>query len=99
MVRNVIAGSAAYEQGLNAGDQIVAFDGARASLDFVLARLSEKKPGEVAHLTIFRFDDLRVLDVKLGVRNAGSYRIVSVAQPTEQQSRIYQAWLGAPLGK
>jgi len=99
MVRNVIAGSAAYEQGLNAGDQIVALDGARASLDFVLARLSEKKPGDVVRLTIFRFDDLRLLDVKIGARKTGNYRIVSLADPTNQQKQIYQAWLAAPLGK
>ena len=99
LVRNVIAGSAAYDQGLNAGDQIVAFDGARASLEFVLARLSEKKPGDMVRLTIFRFDDLRGLDLKLGARKAANYRIVSVADPTALQKQIYQAWLGAPLGK
>jgi len=99
MVRNVIAGSAAYEQGLNAGDQIVAFDNARASLDFVLARLSEKRAGDLVRLTIFRFDDLRLLEVKLGARNLAHYRIIAVAQPTEQQKQIYQGWLRAPLGK
>ena len=100
MVRNVIAGSAAYEQGLNAGDQIVAIDDARAaSLAFVLERLSEKKAGEVVRLTVFRFDDLRRLEIKLGTRNPGRYRIVAVAQPTEQQKQIYQAWLRAPLGQ
>ena len=99
MVRNVIAGSAAYEQGLNAGDQIVAFNGARASLEFVLTRLGEKKPGDAVRLTIFRFDDLRVLEIKLGVARAADFRIVSVANPNEQQKQIYQAWLGAPLEK
>jgi predicted metalloprotease with PDZ domain len=99
LVRNVIAGSAAYEQGLNAGDQIVAFDGARASLEFVLVRLAEKKPGDVVRLTIFRFDDLRALDIKLSARAAASYHIVSVANPSGQQKQIYQSWLGAPLGK
>ena len=99
LVRNVIAGSAAYEQGLSAGDQIVAWDGMRASLEFVLARLSEKKPGDVVRLTIFRFDDLRVQDVKLGALNAANYRILPVGQPTEQQKQVYQAWLGAPLAR
>jgi predicted metalloprotease with PDZ domain len=99
MVSNVTAGSAAYEQGLNAGDQIVAFNGARASLEFVLARLGEKKPGDVVRLTIFRFDDLRVLEIKLGVARAVDFRIVSVANPNDQQKQIYQAWLGAPLVK
>jgi len=57
MVTRVYAGSPAYEQGLNAGDQIVAADNMRASREFLLARLAEKKPGDIIRLTIFRFDD------------------------------------------
>jgi predicted metalloprotease with PDZ domain len=94
MVTRVAAGSPAYDQGLNAGDQIVAIGNMRASQTFLLARLAEKKPGDVVHLTIFRFDDLRTFDVKLGARNAANYRIVPVAQPTGEQQRNYKAWLG-----
>jgi predicted metalloprotease with PDZ domain len=97
MVTKVYAGSPAYEQGLNAGDQIVALDNMRATKEFLLARLAEKKPGDTARLTVFRFDDLRVFDIKLGARNGGKYRIIQVAQPTDDQRKVYQAWLGAPL--
>ena len=97
MVARVYAGSPAYEQGLNAGDQIVAADNMRASREFLLARLAEKKPGDIIRLTIFRFDDLRPLEVKLGARNGANYRIIPMAQPTDQQKSVYQAWLGAPL--
>jgi predicted metalloprotease with PDZ domain len=97
MVRRVDAGSPAYEQGLNAGDQIVAIDGMRTSREFFLARLNEKKPGDRVHLTVFRFDDLHSFDIKLGTRNASDFRIIPVAQPTDEQKRNYQAWLGAPL--
>jgi len=97
MVRRVYAGSPAYEQGLNAGDQIVAFDGSRASGDFFLARLAEKRPGDIVHLTIFRFDELRSLDIKLGAPRTAIYRIVPMPQPNEQQKKIYQAWLRSPL--
>jgi predicted metalloprotease with PDZ domain len=99
LVRSVIAGSAAYQQGLNAGDQIVAFDGARATLEFVLARLKEKKPGELVRLTIFRFDELRMIELTLGERKTHDYKILPVANPTEQQKKIYQDWLNAPLMK
>ena len=66
MVRHVYAGSPAYEQGLNAGDQIVALDNMRVTRDFFNARLAEKKPGDLINLTIFRFDDLSTLLIKLG---------------------------------
>jgi predicted metalloprotease with PDZ domain len=99
MVTKVYAGSPAYEQGLNAGDQIVAFDNMRATKDFLLARLAEKKSGDMARLSIFRFDDLRIIDLKLGAHNSGMYRIIPVAQPADEQRKIYQAWLRTQMGK
>jgi predicted metalloprotease with PDZ domain len=41
MVRRVYAGSPAYEQGLNAGDQILAMDNMRVTKDFFNARIAE----------------------------------------------------------
>jgi predicted metalloprotease with PDZ domain len=94
MVRSVRAGSAAYEQGLNAGDQIVALDNVRVTRDFLIARLAEKKPGDLINLTIFRFDDLSTLLIKLGSRTEGTYRITALPKQTDLQKQIYRAWLG-----
>ena len=98
-VKNVPAGTPAYEQGLTAADQVVAVDGYRATLAFLSERLSDKRPGEQLALTVFRGDELRTLNVKLGSRAAAAYRIVPLAAVTEQQKRNYQAWLGAPFPK
>jgi predicted metalloprotease with PDZ domain len=98
-VKNVPAGTPAYEQGLSAADQIVAVDGYRATLAFLNARVADKRPGERLSLTVFRTDELRTLDIKLGARASAAYRVVPVAAPTEQQKRNYQAWLGAPFPK
>jgi predicted metalloprotease with PDZ domain len=94
MVRRVYAGSPAYEQGLNAGDQIVALDNMRVTRDFFNARLAEKKPGDLINLTIFRFDDLSTLLIKLGERREGPYLIGPVPNATEAQKRIYRGWIG-----
>ena len=96
-VRNVPAGTPAYEQGLYASDQIVAVEGYRATRDFLDARLREKRPGDTLTLTVFRADELRTVNVKLGGRAEAAYRLVPVRNPTERQSRLYQAWLGAPF--
>ncbi|MDQ3907014.1 MAG: PDZ domain-containing protein, partial [Acidobacteriota bacterium] len=96
-VTNVLAGSPAYEQGLNANDQIVAIDGARATLDFLNARLNEHKPGDEIRVTVFRNDDLRTLTIKLGARPPDSFRIAAVKNPTPDQARLYEQWMGAPL--
>ncbi len=93
IVRRVYAGSPAYEQGLNAGDQIVAMDNMRVTRDFFNARIAEKKPGDLVNLTIFRFDDLSTLLIKLSERREGTYRIVPLPKATEAQKRIYRSWL------
>jgi predicted metalloprotease with PDZ domain len=94
VVRRVYAGSPAYDQGLNTGDQIVALNNVRVTKEFFDARMAEKKPGELLNLTIFRFDDLSTLLIKLGSRTEGTYRIMPLATQTESQKRIYQSWLG-----
>jgi predicted metalloprotease with PDZ domain len=94
LVKNVRAGAPAYEQGLNAGDQIVAMDNMRVTRDSLIARLAQKKPGDLINLTIFRFDDLSTLLIKLGARTEGTYSIKPLPTQTEQQKQIYRAWLG-----
>jgi predicted metalloprotease with PDZ domain len=96
-VKNVPAGTPAYEQGLYAFDQIVAVDGYRATLESLNARLADKRPGEQLTLAVFRGEELRTLDIKLGGRPAAAYRIVPVPGVSEQQKRNYQSWLGAPF--
>ena len=95
MVERVYAGSPAYEQGLNFGDQIVALDNLRVTRDFFNARLAEKKPGDLINLTIFRFDDLSTLLIKLGPGREGTFRITPLTTQTEVQKKIYRDWLRA----
>ena len=94
LVSRVHAGSPAYEQGLNYGDQIVALDNARVTPAFFNARLAEKKPGDLINLTIFRFDQLSTLLIKLGGRSEGTYRILPLTTQTEAQKRMLRGWLG-----
>ena len=94
LVRRVYAGSPAYDQGLNTGDQIIALNNMRVTKEFFDARMAEKKPGDLINLTIFRFDDLSTLLIKLGTRTEGTYRIVPLQNQTEAQKQVYKAWLG-----
>ncbi|HEU4836409.1 MAG TPA: PDZ domain-containing protein [Pyrinomonadaceae bacterium] len=93
IVKRVHAGSPAYEQGLNAGDQIVALDNMRVTKDFFNARMAEKKPGDLVNLSIFRFDNLSSLLIRLGETREMSFRIVPVAAATAVQKQIYANWL------
>ena len=99
VVSNVLAGTPAYNSGVNSGDQIVALDGLRVTLAAFNARLEEKRAGDEVRLTVFRLDELRTITVKLTGRAEDNYRLVPVRQPTAEQARLYEAWLNAPLVK
>jgi predicted metalloprotease with PDZ domain len=92
-VRDVRAGSPAYEQGLNAKDKIVALDGARVNKESFEARIASKHSGDIVHITVFRNDDLRTIDIKLSAAVDAPYRIVPSNSSTNEQKRIYQSWL------
>jgi len=92
----VYVDSPAYDQGLNTGDQIIALNNMRVTREQFDARIAEKKPGDLINLTVFRFDDLSTLLIKLGGRSEGTYRIVPLENATQLQKKIYQSWLGLP---
>jgi predicted metalloprotease with PDZ domain len=94
VIKSVRAGSPAYEQGLNAKDRIIALDGARVDKDTFEALIAAKRPGDTVRLTVFRFDDLRTFDIRLGGRVDAPYRIVLLPNASAEQKRIYQTWLG-----
>ncbi|MEJ7622435.1 MAG: PDZ domain-containing protein [Pyrinomonadaceae bacterium] len=96
-IRSLPAGTPAYDQGLDSGDQIVAIDGYRASATFLLSYLVDKKPGDVVKLSLFRFDKMRDISVTLGSDPRRTYEISRVAEPSEAQRRLYQQYLNANL--
>ncbi|MCY7377375.1 MAG: PDZ domain-containing protein [Pyrinomonadaceae bacterium] len=87
----------AYEQGLNANDQIVAVDGIRATQTFLTSYLTGKRPNDKVKLTVFRFDELREFEIILGGRAAQNFQIVPIDAPTDDQKRLYREYLGAEL--
>ena len=96
-VRSVSAGTPAYEQGINSGDQIVAIDGYRANQTFLTSYLGERKPGDTVKLTIFRFDKMRDMPITLGSDMRTDLGFERVAEPTDQQKKLYHDYLNADL--
>jgi predicted metalloprotease with PDZ domain len=82
---------------LNANDQIVAIDGIRANQTFLGNYIGEKKIGDKVRLTVFRFDELRDIEITLGGRARTAYTIVAADAPTDEQRAIYRTFLGADL--
>lgn len=112
VVKDVPAGTPAYEQGLNANDQILAMDNLRigATDSFTkasekpsdavaafAARLEQKKPGDMIRLTLFRFDRLREMEFNLGAQIKPDYKIAALANPTDEQKGFYANYFDAEL--
>ncbi len=87
----------AYEQGLNVNDQIVAVDGNRASQTILTSYVSERKPADKIKLTVFRFDELREIEITLGGQAKQDFKITAIENPTDEQKRIYLSYLGTEL--
>jgi len=96
-ITSIPAGTPAYDQGLNTGDQLVAIDGYRANQAFLASYIGERKPGDKIKLTIFRFDKLRDVDFTLGNNTRDDYSFAPVSSPTDEQKRLYQGYLNAAL--
>ncbi|HEY8560219.1 MAG TPA: PDZ domain-containing protein [Pyrinomonadaceae bacterium] len=96
-VTSLPKGTPAYEQGLNASDQIVAVDGIRANQTFLGNYIGEKKVGDKIKLTVFRFDELRDIEITLGGRARAAYQIAALENPTDEQRTIYKNFVGVDL--
>ena len=96
-IRSIPAGSPAYDQGLNTGDQIIAVDGYRASQTFLQSYIGGKKPGDTIKLTLFRFDKLREITFTIGSDSRKEYDFSPVAEPSDAQKNLYKQYLNADL--
>ncbi len=97
IVRQIPAGSPAWEYGLNTGDQILAIDGFRTGRDQLQAYIGERRPGDTVKLTVFRFDRLREIVLTLGDDPRRTFTFKPVTEPNDLQRQLYKAYLNAEL--
>ena len=91
----VIAGSPAYDAGLDLGDEILAINGRRVRSSDLQERIAEFKPGEKVKISLFREDTLREFEIVLRLQDVPPYRVVKSSQPTPLQKSIFESWLNA----
>jgi predicted metalloprotease with PDZ domain len=97
-VYTIVAGSPAYDAGLNVDDQILALNGYRVRSNDLTNRIADMKAGDKVRLTVFRNEKLREFDVTLRNQEVPGYRVARVANPTEQQKSIYEGLLNTSWG-
>ena len=95
VIRQVVAGSPAYDAGVNGGDEILALNGYRVRSGDLVRRIAEMDPGEKVRLAVFRDDALREFQIQLRKQEVPSFRVTKVEKPTELQKKILESWLNA----
>ncbi|MBD2325547.1 M61 family metallopeptidase [Alkalinema sp. FACHB-956] len=97
IVKSVAFNSPAQLAGLDAGDELIAIDGLRATVDGVNDRLQAAQVGEVLEVTFFHQDELLLAQVILAEPQPTQFKIVPVELPTERQASLFTGWLGESL--
>ncbi len=96
-VAEVYAGRAAYEAGINAGDELVAIAGVKADEDGLKRIERDERPGTRVEVTLFRRKRLLTVPVVLGATRAFNYEIVADTSTKARERRLQRRWLGRPL--
>lgn len=92
-VTEALEGSPAQRGGLQAGDELVAFQGWRVDDASLGDRLRASRPGQRVRLAVFRRDELRELELELGVRPRDQVEVVPIAGASDEQKRAYADWM------
>lgn len=94
-VGSVLDDSPAMHGGLYADDEIVALDGFKCDASGLVARVDERRPGEVVRVTVFRREKLCDVTVTVGAKPADVAWLARVEKPTDAQKASFAAWTGA----
>jgi predicted metalloprotease with PDZ domain len=95
VVQSVREGSPAARAGLYAEDEIVAEDGFRVDRGALWDRLCQEGPGGRLRLTVFRRDELRLVEVPLAPAPHDTIWVEPVPDAPSDARAAFEAWCGA----
>jgi predicted metalloprotease with PDZ domain len=94
IITGVRRGTAAYDAGLNADDEILAIDGVRVRADGLAGRLEQYRPGDRVQVLVARRDRLTPIEVTLGSDAGRPWRLELRPDATADQKAHVRHWLG-----
>jgi predicted metalloprotease with PDZ domain len=93
VVENVPRGTPALDAGVNPGDEILAIDDFRVPPDKLDERLQSYRPGQKVNLLVARREELKRLNVTLGLEPANRWTLTVKPNATPAQQAHLAAWL------
>jgi predicted metalloprotease with PDZ domain len=97
VVSEVYAGRAAYGAGINAADELLAFDHDRADEDQLKRIERDVPPGTKVLVSLFRRARLIDVPVILGTRRLFTYLLKPDEKASPEARALYSAWLKQPF--
>jgi predicted metalloprotease with PDZ domain len=93
-IATVLDGGAAAAAGLDARDEIIAWEAVRIDREGLERRLAARRPGDRVELAVFRADLLRTFPVLLGRRGPKKLRIEKQRAASRLARKLYAGWMG-----
>ena len=96
-ISRVVRGSAAWRDGLNCGDEMLAINGIRIpDYDAFILQYGRYGPSDTLEILISRHGKIRTMEVTLGERPYREYKLEEVEEPSEAQTAVREKWLPKP---
>ena len=95
VVSAVRRGTPGYEAGIDVDDEILAIGEFRVRAGDLDARLARYRPGDKVSILVARRDELRRLELTLGVEPPRSWVLEARPDATAEQQERLRAWLGS----
>ncbi|GAB3989132.1 PDZ domain-containing protein [Spirosoma daeguense] len=92
IITSVRRGSAAYNDGLNVGDEVLAIDSVRVG-DDLLRLVAGHRIGDKLNVLVNRAGLVREIPVTLTQNPLASYRLEALPNRTDAQKTLYNKWL------
>ncbi|MBE3556208.1 MAG: M61 family metallopeptidase [Firmicutes bacterium] len=92
IVASVLEETPAMAVGIAPGDELLTIDGFRLHPENWQKRLADHKPGEQVRIGLFRQEELLFYEVTLAQRPPDQYKLIPVADVSEEQRAAYRRW-------
>lgn len=92
-VRSALEDGPAFEAGLIADDEIIAFNGRKIDAGNFARREARLEPGEPVEVTFFRRERLMSVTLPAGARRNAAWSIRLVETPTPEQVAGFEKWM------
>ncbi|HEY4001017.1 MAG TPA: PDZ domain-containing protein [Candidatus Xenobia bacterium] len=96
VVTEVLWEGPAWRAGINAGDELVAFDGHRLTDSNLKSRLADKRQSDRIELIVFRDDLLKRFSIELSEPPWRDQRFEADTESNSAAAGLYAGWLGQP---